>query len=539
MRVGGMRFSRPIYIDNNENLSFIAIEHCDLLAGASDISPYPATARITLRGCRVEGEAFLKADGYCVVDSCVFYGHLVVGEENCSLLVTNSEFHGGAGDAMEFAVTTIGGGSDIFSASISDNLVERYGVGLGLYANDSVFIDNNRVRDCLGTGIDARADRITITKNRVERCEEYGISCFAIVSLTIADNQVADTRGYGIQAGAGGASNSIAGNVVRGSNLDGLLISTYGPPDTLNVKNNTCSLNGGSGFVSWAALQPYAFSRYSFTGNIGFRNGRYGVDWPSPDVTSVGCNDWFGNGLGAMNGRSPSSNDFEIDPLFCNAANGDFELFASSPLVDRAGCGLVGALGVGCDVTATTVSRFVGERVTDGIRIVWELGPHAMASDVWLERSESGEQGPWVRPVTERSQLVRAEVDLDRSVAEDRDYWYRLVASEGGAANVIASAIHVDAAAAPAFRLAGVGPNPSRGRVRIEFELRERAAIQLDVFDVQGRLVASPGTGVWPAGRHAVEWPNALATAQLRGGVYLLRYRFPGGEELRRLIRTP
>jgi hypothetical protein len=124
-------------------------------------------------------------------------------------------------------------------------------------------------------------------------------------------------------------------------------------------------------------------------------------------------------------------------------------------------------------------------------------------------------------------------------VAEDRDYWYRLVASDGGAANVIASAIHVDAAAAAAFRLAGVGPNPSRGRVRIEFELRERAAIQLDVFDVQGRLVASPGTGVWPAGRHAVEWPNALATAQLRGGVYLLRYRFPGGEELRRLIRTP
>jgi hypothetical protein len=199
----------------------------------------------------------------------------------------------------------------------------------------------------------------------------------------------------------------------------------------------------------------------------------------------------------------------------------------------------VGALGVGCDVTATTVSRFDGERVAEGIRIVWELSPRATASDVWLERSDGGEQGPWARPVTERSQLGRAEVELDRFVAADQDYWYRLVASGVGAMSVIAPAIHVDAAASTAFRLAGVGPNPSQGSVRIEFELRERAAIQLDVFDVQGRVVASPGTGVWPAGKHAVEWPNALASAQLRGGVYILRYRFPGGEELRRLIRTP
>ena len=63
MRVGGMRFSRRIYIDNNEDVSFIAIEHCDLLAGVSDISRYPATARMTLRQCRIIGDADLTAEG--------------------------------------------------------------------------------------------------------------------------------------------------------------------------------------------------------------------------------------------------------------------------------------------------------------------------------------------------------------------------------------------------------------------------------------------------------------------------------------------
>jgi hypothetical protein len=54
--------------------------------------------------------------------------------------------------------------------------------------------------------------------------------------------------------------------------------------------------------------------------------------------------------------------------------------------------------------------------------------------------------------------------------------------------------------AGTAFRLDRVGPIPASGPVRIEFELAREAAIELEIFDIQGRLVASPARGAWPAG---------------------------------------
>ena len=46
-----------------------------------------------------------------------------------------------------------------------------------------------------------------------------------------------------------------------------------------------------------------------------------------------------------------------IDPLFCDALGGDFHLNQTSGLNGSA-CGLIGALDVGCGVTATLVTRF-------------------------------------------------------------------------------------------------------------------------------------------------------------------------------------
>jgi len=95
------------------------------------------------------------------------------------------------------------------------------------------------------------------------------------------------------------------------------------------------------------------------------------------------------------------------------------------------------------------------------------------------------------------------------------------------------------AQAGATFRLALVSPSPSSGPMRIVFELAHQASIELDVFDVQGRLVDSPARGVWPEGQHAVVWPPASENSRGAGGVYLVRYRYPGGEDRRRVVRTP
>jgi hypothetical protein len=47
--------------------------------------------------------------------------------------------------------------------------------------------------------------------------------------------------------------------------------------------------------------------------------------------------------------------NISADPLLCDAANGDYRLDAASPcapLNSPAGCGLIGALDVGCGITA-------------------------------------------------------------------------------------------------------------------------------------------------------------------------------------------
>jgi parallel beta-helix repeat protein len=356
------------------------------------------------------------------------------------LTVRDSEFHGpGSG----YAISSPGPGTDLQDATITGCVIAGYSAGILISAVDFVDTENNELKDLKGGGIwAANADGAKLLHNRLEHCGgDFSIDVSSNY-VDVEDNTVANSSGSGIYA-AGGATGTVAGNVVWGSRLDGIWFGFDGADAA--IRNNTCALNQGSGFVSRGTLDSSALNELA--GNIAFRNGGYGVKW---DLTVVPtrCNDWFENALGATQGLPPSSEDFSLDPLFCAADSGDFHLHANSPLVNMPDCGQVGALGVGCDVAST-----------DG------------------------------HPPTAR------------------------------------------------FRLTSVGPSPSRGPVRIEFELPEQAAIELDVFDVMGRRVASAARGVWPAGRHAVECFSSEG-ARVPGGVYLVRYRYPGGVDRRRVVHT-
>ena len=65
---------------------------------------------------------------------------------------------------------------------------------------------------------------------------------------------------------------------------------------------------------------------------------------------------------------------------------------------------------------------------------------------------------------------------------------------------------------------------------------REDALVQLDVFDILGRHVASLARGTWPAGKHVVEWTGQEPGGMAPPGLYFVRYRFPGGQQHRRLV---
>jgi len=79
-----------------------------------------------------------------------------------------------------------------------------------------------------------------------------------------------------------------------------------------------------------------------------------------------------------------------------------------------------------------------------------------------------------------------------------------------------------------------LGPvaNPARGAVRVAFQLPREGRIEILLLDVQGRTVATLARGTWPAGNHTAAWPSIAGP-----GVYFLRYRFPGGESIRRVVK--
>ena len=139
----------------------------------------------------------------------------------------------------------------------------------------------------------------------------------------------------------------------------------------------------------------------------------------------------------------------------------------------------------------------------------------------------------------ERSIEGGTVVELDRSALSDHTYRYRLVARDGGVVTILDPGIVVDALARLAFGLRDVGPSPGVGPVRIAFSLAHAAEIEIDVFDVQGRRLASPASGEWPAGAQVAQWDGRARDGQLApAGLYLVRFRYPRGRDRRALVRV-
>ena len=79
---------------------------------------------------------------------------------------------------------------------------------------------------------------------------------------------------------------------------------------------------------------------------------------------------------------------------------------------------------------------------------------------------------------------------------------------------------------APAGRLYPAAPNPFNPQTALRFELVRDGAIELDVYDVSGRLVRTLFHGQLPAGMHSEIWDGRDGSGRpLASGVYLVRFR--------------
>jgi hypothetical protein len=96
---------------------------------------------------------------------------------------------------------------------------------------------------------------------------------------------------------------------------------------------------------SWPEIE-----RTILSGGLG--GGAVGC-WAPTERPFFLCCDVYGNGggdwVGCIADQYGENGNFSADPLFCDAENGNFTLCADSPCAAAAGCGLVGAFGIGCD----------------------------------------------------------------------------------------------------------------------------------------------------------------------------------------------
>jgi aminopeptidase N len=84
------------------------------------------------------------------------------------------------------------------------------------------------------------------------------------------------------------------------------------------------------------------------------------------------------------------------------------------------------------------------------------------------------------------------------------------------------------------LELAAPWPSPARDEVNLSFNLPTAGPVELAVYDLAGRRVATPLHGDYAAGRHEVSW---LASG-LSGGVYLLRLETADGAVTNRMVKT-
>ena len=80
-------------------------------------------------------------------------------------------------------------------------------------------------------------------------------------------------------------------------------------------------------------------------------------------------------------------------------------------------------------------------------------------------------------------------------------------------------------------------PNPFNPVTTIAFDLTAAGRVRIDIYDVSGRLLATPVDAAKVAGRHQVEWNGKDASGSLvPSGIYFYRMKTAGYEATRKMI---
>jgi nitrous oxidase accessory protein NosD len=507
--IGGIEFSgrvihRQLYGNRNVRAR---VTECALDSGFVQIgyAEMNALSSLTFRNCRFGMNSNARAAGIFMQADTVS-GSVSWNSEDIE--IRDCWFTGGAGVAI--------GVWSLHGIRVANNRIEGYSGGISLETeNGGVLVDGNTIRQCRGTAIDIRrtGDAVDIRNNEITDCGMgiYGASAAVYVS----DNTILRAAGAGVWVYPGDAfvaERNVVGDCTgAGFHVEWDPWSYYGG----RLRSNTIFHCGGSGMELIRSL-GYSSGTIAVENNIGYNCGGWGLAVAGGPVQH-GCNDWFGNRSGAVSGAAPDTTDLDVDPLFCDVEGADVRLDAASPLAGAPGCGPIGALGVGCGARLEMVTVEPEDR---GALVRWRFGLFAPAL-TWLERKGEA-AGSWERLVGEPTKDGQAYRVVDEGVEPGLGYWYRIgwLDSEG---------LETGYSSPVSYRSPSVSrlfPNPSAGPVSIEWTLESAADVEVRVFDLAGRRVATLASGRFEPGRGSARWDGLQSNGTpAPAGWYVVRVR--------------
>jgi len=342
----------------------------------------------------------------------------------------------------------------------------------------------------------------------------------------------------------GGVATSSTHLVFRNSRISGNSATNIGGgvcafAATGVVEN--CQIDGNNG-SSVGGLFLVGSGDLQVRNNMIFGNDSGGLVATGTGVIEDWNNVW--NNIGGDNLTTiPGIHDLSLDPLFVDAAAGDFGLACYSPCIDggemdplcadpdgsRADIGLLG--GPGADFLAP--ASVTGLALTDlgggQIRLNWNPGgePDLDRYIIYRDTSEV------FMPTPDR---ILASVPHPTVFFDDTPPvgdWYYLVAAvnQGGYGGGYSAKVYTDGGVSSVadvlprnMAIANIAPNPFNPRTTIHFDVARSGQVRLGIYDIRGRLVQDLVAGILAPGRHQTVWDGRDRSGRsAAAGIYFVR----------------
>lgn len=545
--------------------SNLAVANCLIRNSQAHDGTYGAGGGIYASGCTIDVLATEIRDCAAAQGGAVFF-------DDCTGSIASCSIHDN--DLLFSSQPAIGGGVHISNSSgiaFSGNTIHANTADppfAGAMNGGGIYLKN-------ATGVTMDGDVVSNNISGMSGAVGYSggmhvqNSGVTMTGVTLSGNQ-AKTMGGAVYGDATSTVVMIGGKILNNSAMIGGGVYVSGP--TSQVDHNLWVGNSGTAcyFVSAASGSFIGNTMHQNSGMFG--GGAYFSSTSVPVVNNIVtnstgsgikcsgapiptptyCDSW--NNTTNYDGVTPGTGCISLDPLYVNAAGGDFHLGIHSPAIDAGDPNVArndpdgsrGDMGVygshAFDMDQPEYPKGLVATLVSGDAVVrWRRNPEADVASYAVYKNTDPNFVPSLGTFVT---LVTAPDTTHNDGAYVDGTYYKVSAIDAdGYAGGYAGPVEAeptgigDGVASAVFRLHQNSPNPFNPTTRIRYEVATRVHVSLDVFDVRGDRVRRLVDEAKGPGSFVAEWDGKnTAGERASTGVYFYRLTAGSFSETRKMV---